>query len=258
MTRLINALLAALLFTASQGSVQALNITLTPFKTPGHLAATPVTVKAAGFAGGSLSTYYPGANAASWYLTGFNYDQNPPGVADLWFDGSPTGSWSQHNWAPPNACHSDQMTWGSDGLRYTATTDVCTSTATQQSYSPGILYLPPSWIAGPWSMSGQSRATYTVNGQVQATGVDSWTSTVIGVEQMSPTETGLHTQTTESTIWQTGPQAGFTTRWDTEFWFVDDLPSPNGPAAGLKRAKGGNLAVASTQYDIWFDRWAAP
>lgn len=215
-----------------------------------------------------LAAMYPNLNAyATQYLTGHNYLPGPnPAPAVLWFENVDGTTFRQHNWGPPEPCHSDYLSWWSDGyLRYVKTVDACpgTNPATTIDYgttgSP-IIYLPRVWDGGAWSRSGSSPAVYSLGTATACTGTNAWTATILGWEDMAPGERGLHFRSVQTTSWVTGAvpggcAAGYATHWQEDYWLVADLPGPAGPTPGLKRTKGGNLDNGAGSWDIWFDRW---
>jgi len=229
------------------------------------LVALPRGPGRADWAGDVLADYYPGTSTGT-YLIGYNYVSQPPSVTVLWNDRQDADTFRQHNWGPYQRCHTDQLSWWAevDGyLRYVSTTDTCTpGQSTAIIYSIPIIFLPRTWSGSYWSLTGTSSATYVINGITRCTGTTAWKAEILGLETIAPNEVGLHWRTTQTTTWATGDVtggcwAGAITHWQEDYWFVNDLPGPNGPAKGLKRTKGGNLDVDAGRWDIWFDRWAA-
>jgi hypothetical protein len=97
-------------------------------------------------------------------------------------------------------------------------------------------------------------------------GTNAWVARILGVEQIAPGGYALHWRTDQTTTWATGDGtwdclAGTVTRWREDYWFVNDLPGPDGPAKGLKHTMGGSLDAngnydgSANNWDIWFDRW---
>jgi hypothetical protein len=212
-----------------------------------------------GFVDDDLSTYYPAADGARWYLKGSNYVTQPPSYAVLWFQWQDSMTFLQHNGAPdgPQASsNTDQLSWWPDGyLRYVRTINSCASQTTVIDYgttgSP-IIYLPRTWQGSNWRLDGVSPAVYSVDGQVTCTGSNTWTAQILGVERMTPTEVGLHWRSIQ-TLNLAGSACAPVTHWQEDYWLVRDLPGPTGPTRGLKRTKGGNLD-SGIGWDIWFDR----
>lgn len=216
-----------------------------------------------------LQSYYPNPSLyINYYLSG-NNDINPnsQSAVVLWFAPQGQGKFKIYNSSPTSSistCHWDLLSWGTDNyLRYSQTHDECPgNTPNDIVYSPGIIFLPKFWNSKlPWSLNSQSSASYYQNGALKCTGTISYKAEIVGIEQISPNQPGIHWRTTQTTNWKTGNvpglcSAGFTTHWQEDYWLTDQLPVQNGnPTKGLKRSKGGNLDITSGNWDVWFDAW---
>lgn len=247
----------------------ALSVLRMPFNTPSAMPA-PGKRTAQAFVRQDLSSYYPGLGLRGDYLQGQNSVTSPPSPSVLWFERQDRYTFLQYNSRPGSAqsrCNADQLSWWPDGyLRYVKTTNACGSHPNVIDFSGApIVFLPRTWDGNPWQLSGSSPAVYSVDGVVRCTGTTAWMAQILGVEEISPGELALHWRTTQSTRWATGDVqggcfAGTTLRWQEDYWFTRQLPGPrSGPGhrLGLKRARGGNLDVATGQWDIWMNRWAS-
>jgi hypothetical protein len=217
-----------------------------------------------------LKAYYPNPNLFKTnYLEGKNYVKPAtPTRSVLWFESQDQWSFKQYNYAPTDVnsrCHYDLLSWWDDGFfRYTKTYNGCPGvTPNEIVYESPIILLPRFWNSSvPWSYTGQATAKYYQNGVLKCQGINSYTSQVIGLEQITPTEKGIHWKTTQTTKWTSGNvpggcYAGYTTHWQEDYWLTDILPVQNGVVAkALKRSKGGNLDIPSDSWDIWFDKWS--
>lgn len=225
----------------------------------------------------NLKSYYPDTNLINkYYLEGFNYVTKSPTRAVLWFEPQDQYTFRVYNYAPEDTvnkrCHYDQLSWWADGyLRYVKTVDNCVNPTNEIDYgdstgsptSGPIIFLPSTWDGVTnWIRKGSSTATYLQGGVVKCTGVNNWTASIVGVEQIAPGVQGVHWQSAQTTIWQTGNltgqcYAGYTTHWLEDYWLYANLPiSGGGTAPALKRSKGGNQDIPNgTSWDIWFDHW---
>ncbi|MBI1863598.1 hypothetical protein HYS03_00055 [Candidatus Woesebacteria bacterium] len=215
-----------------------------------------------------LRSYYPNYQMyQKYYLEGFNYVNGNKQRAVIWFEPQDKWSFRLYNYAPedPNSrCHYDQLSWWDDGfLRYVKTHNECPGTTSNEIvYDPPIIFLPRYWSEKkPWSLNNQSNATYYENGQQVCTGVNNYTGSVIGWEEIAPGVKAIHWRTTQTTNWKTGNiqgrcYAGYTTNWQEDYWLIPSMPKQGGESANaLKRTKGGNLDVQADSWDIWFDYW---
>lgn len=239
-----------------------------------------------------LSQYYPNKPVASTqYLEGFNYKFNPKLRSVLWFEqvtnSSRVDGFRMYNSGPedPNSrCNFDALNWTYDTtrkssspamLRYTQTRNSCsvslTKPVTDIVYSPGVSFIPRFWNdAAPWSITGSSTATYkegttTSSLTTKCVGTNRWKAEIIGREIIdAPTGlSAIHWRSTQTTTWTSGSgstysgcQPGAVTRWQEDYYLVDNLPtSTGGVAKGLKRSFGGNLDSNFPNWDVWMDKW---
>ena len=220
-------------------------------------------------AGITLSNYYPDQNRyqAGYYLNGNSYaDPQHPVWSVLWFQSQGGGAFKQFNSAPYDQCHWDLLAWTSVGLTYTKTHDQCGSNNNEVVFSPGITYMPQSWNSTNWMITGSSKTTYYNSGRLVCSGTNSWSSKIIGWEQMAPNVRGLHVQNNQQISWTYGKDpsgcaTGYTTKWQENFYLVDSLPIAASTTTdkALKRIVGGNLdnynKTGHWDYDVWFDAW---
>jgi hypothetical protein len=216
-----------------------------------------------------LRSYYPNAALyATHYLSGHNYLPDPalPTLSVLWFEAQDAHDYRMYNSEPasPQArCHWDQLSWRPDGyLRYVKTVDTCTSSLVVTDFSAApITFLPRSWDGvTPWRLGGSTPVTHSVDGLIRCTGTTTWVAQILGWEQLTPWDHAIHWRTTQLTNWTTGSgdcAAGMVVRWQEDYWLTAALPSPRGPAKGLKHANGGNLDSASGNWDVWMNSWVS-
>lgn len=207
-----------------------------------------------------LKTYYPNYELiGSHYL----YQTSPNQV--LWFERKDQYTVRMYNSDPKSStarCHWDELSWWNDNtFRYSKTHDECPGKPiTETIYDPPIIFLPRIWNPrnGNWSLSNQAKVTHSENGVVTCTGLNKYTASIIGWEEIHPKVYGLHWKTEQNTIWDSfGKCNGWEpTLWQEDYWFINNLPVEGKvPSKGLKRTKGGNLKVVSENWDIWFDTW---
>jgi hypothetical protein len=215
-----------------------------------------------------LKKYYPNtAQYETKYLEGFNYITGAPQRSVLWFEKQDQWTFKTYNSGPEDInsrCHYDELSWWDDNtLRYSKTHHECPGSASNEIvYDAPIIFLPRYWdkANGKWTYSGSSSAKYYENGGLRCTGTNAYVAEIIGEEEIAPGQKGIHWRTTQTTSWQTGDVAGkcfagYTTRWQEDYW-LSKLPMPNGKLAeGLKRSKGGNLDNSNSSWDVWFDNW---
>lgn len=201
---------------------------------------------------------YPGTDGTT-YLTGTNYAVVPPSSAVLWMDIADRGWWYLFNSNPASesaSCHWDRFRWH-DELRYYQTHHSCGDSLTSVIYPGGVVYLPATWVGGPWTRSGSTPAWYFVDGDLVCIGTLEWTAEVLGVVELAPGVDAVWTRTTQTTTWTDGPgdpvtgcAPGATARYQDHHFWTDRLA----------RSVGGNLdrhdAGHGWDWDVWFDGWA--
>jgi len=222
---------------------------------------------------------------ADEYLKGFNVAlvnrDGLPTPTYLWFEVGRDGAFKQFNQAPYDECHWDLLRWG-DGpqgaLMYFSTHDHCPLDQTDISYSPGISFMPKLWQAGEqWSEHGSSKTLYSVQGIAVCAGVNTWSSTVLGLEELANGEQVVHTQTNEAQTLSpiaSAPSSGAcpsgtTTSFDwQENYYVKaplisqgELAQASTGEVRLARSRGGNTALLARtglpDYDSNFSTWEA-
>jgi hypothetical protein len=225
-------------------------------------ALVPVVAGDAGGAGTAgaatsydLRSYYPNPTLAfgGFYLEGFNYTTGTPQRSVLWFEDLGRGTFRQYNSAPFDRCHYDQLTWQSTRLVYSVTHHECEGPKHDTIYSPPITFIPRSWNGRAWRTTGRSNVTQQLDGVTVCTGVNTWEARVLGVVEVTPGRQGIHWRTTQTTKWNTGSCAPWTTRWQEDYVLVTGM---RGDAVGpaLIRSFGGNLD-GGFNWDVWVDRW---
>jgi hypothetical protein len=151
-----------------------------------------------------LKSYYPNPGMyQNYYLEGYNYFNSQSQTRSvLWFEPQDQWSFKMYNSAPEDVnsrCHWDLLSWWDDGFfRYSKTHHECPgSTPNEVVYDPPILFLPRYWdeTSGQWSFSGTSNTTYYENGNVTCQGVNSYTATLIGLEEIAPNAQAIHWRT---------------------------------------------------------------
>lgn len=215
-----------------------------------------------------LRDFYPNVEMvrSGSYIEGFNYVSGTPQRSVLWFELLSRGRWRQYNWSPTDArstCHWDQFRWRNNDLRYQITHDECGDVERETRYSPAIRLMPRRWTEGTtWQRSGTSDVTHREDGQVVCRGETDWEATVLGWVEIHPGVEAIQVRSRQTTEWtegrsESGCSAGFTTRWEENYFLVPDLPvDGGGTAPAFKRSVGGNLDGGPDQWDVWFDRWA--
>lgn len=217
-----------------------------------------------------MSNYYANTNRykAGYYLDGNNY-ANPtaPSKSVLWFETAGKTGFKQYNSSPYDRCHYDLLNWTNTEQQYTQTVDLCGTNNNKTEYSPGISYMPKYWDdTQTWSKSGTSATTYTNHGVITCKGNNVWDSKVVGWVDLTPTQKAIQLQNNQVTTWTSGSdpsgcKAGFTTKWQENFYLIPNLPI-NGTGDfdfALKRSVGGNIDTYNLtkkwDYDVWFDSW---
>ena len=169
------------------------------------------------------------------------------------------GWWNQYNSAPDDPatdCHFERFRWRRV-LTYHVTSDSCGSVTRVTKYSPGVTLMPERWATGTvWTRSGSSDVTHTEDGVEVCRGVNDWTATVLGTEEIPPGVNAIHIRSEQTTTWTGGRCAGDVTDWQEDYYLLADLPvDGGGTAPAFKRSVGGNLA-GGDNWDVWIDRWA--
>ena len=225
-------------------------------------ALVPVVAGDAGGAGTAgaatsydLRSYYPNPTLAygGYYLEGFNYTTGTPQRSVLWFEDLGRGTFRQYNSAPFDRCHYDQLTWQSTRLVYSVTHHECEGPKHDTIYSPPITFIPRTWNGRAWRTTGRSNVTQQLDGVTVCTGVNTWEARVIGLVEVTPGRQGIHWRTTQTTKWNTGSCAPWTTRWQEDYVLVTGM---RGDAVGpaLIRSFGGNHDRGYNR-DVWVDHW---
>src|SRR5262249_23472908 len=147
-------------------------------------------------------------------------------------------------------------------LRYVKTVDTCTNSLVVTDFSVApIIFLPQSWDGvTPWRLDGSAPVTHSVDGLILCTGTTVWLAQILGWEQLTHLDHAIHWRTTQLPTWTTGAgdcPAGTAVHWQEDYWLTAALPSPAGPAKGLKRANGGSLDSASGNWDVWMNTWVS-
>lgn len=214
-----------------------------------------------------LRDYYPNRDMVDdeMYLEGYNYISGVAQRSVLWFEEGRRGRFKQYNSAPDDpksTCHYDELRWRSV-LRYHVTMDSCGEVERMTEYSPGITLMPRDWEDGDsWRARGTSDVTHREDGDIVCRGETSWRADVLGWEEIAPGVFGIHVKSQQTTEWTeghspSGCSAGFTTRWQEDYYLMPDLPvAGGGTANAFKRSLGGNLDVGAGSWDVWFDYWA--
>jgi hypothetical protein len=202
-----------------------------------------------------------------------------PARTSLWFERLGAGTFKQFATAPYGECHADLLRWGAgpEGLLVYLSTDAdCYSDHTRITFSPGIAYMPKTWVAGEqWRDRGVAQTVYADNGVPVCTGSNTWVSSVVGLVRMPGGVEAVHTQTDEtqslspiagappSGACPPGPATTF--EWQENYYLATPIDvrttdgALSGTDAGLARSVGGNPAVIRAtghpEWDSVFAKW---
>lgn len=204
----------------------------------------------------NLQSYFPNdALISSYYL----YQNQPAKV--LWFEKQSQSTFLMYNyapWDPKSRCHYDKFSWDNGFLNYFETRDQCTDINKDTIYDPPIIFLPQQWnTAKSWKRSGSSTVKINKNNSTVCTGNNNYEASIVGLEQVSNTDT-VHFRTKQVIKWDNlGECAGWQdTRWQEDYWLTDSMTVESGVSAkGILKTTGGNLDNSSDTWNITFDLW---
>lgn len=226
-----------------------------------------------------LKSYYPNPSLSSnYYLEGFNHrDPNAtPTRSVLWFEKTNQNGeeFKRYNSGPEDPtearCSWDLLSWAGDNLTYAQTHNDCGTNNKDVIYDQPILFLPRYWDDQTvWTYNGTTPVTTTkLNGDPGCTGVNTYTSRILGRTEVTPGVMAIQWRTNQTINWSTGNDlpdcvAGGVTNWQEDYYMIENIPVENyqglTSALGLKRTVGGNADNYTNtglhDWDIWFDKW---
>lgn len=227
-----------------------------------------------------LKAYYPNPSLYSnYYLEGFNLrdpSDTTPDRSVLWFEKTSPSSeeFKRFNSAPEDPtesrCSWDLLSWAGDNLTYAQTHNDCGTNNKDVIYDQPILFLPRYWNdTTTWTYNGSTPVTTTkLNGDPGCTGVNTYTSRILGRTEVTPGVMAIHWRTNQTINWSFGDDlpdcvTGGVTNWQEDYYMIENMPVEGyeglSSTLGLKRTVGGNTDnYANTglhDWDVWYDNW---